>query len=111
MAVTLCRQVGKGAKLGATRRSVLGAGADRPISMVPTSYGIRSPTAPAPGNPLATTSMRQAMRRRVSRRISRLSTQTFPSESDLDERTVHNIFETLNTFLRIGISLSWPPPT
>ena len=65
MAVTLYRQVGKG-RLAATRRSILGAGADRPISPVPTSYGIRWLTVPVPGKPLATTSMRQSRRRSAS---------------------------------------------
>ena len=62
MAVTLYRQVVKG-KARPTRRSILGAGADRPISPVPTPYGIRWLTVPVPGRPLATTSMRQSRRR------------------------------------------------
>jgi hypothetical protein len=67
------------AKLGAIRRSILDVGADRPIWPVPTSCGIRSATAPVPGIPLATTSMRQSTRRRGSKHISKLSTQRFRS--------------------------------
>jgi hypothetical protein len=79
MAVTLYRQVGKG-KARRYQKVNLGRGR-RPTNLtgLPTSYGIRSPTAPVHGNQLATTSTRQSTRRRGSRHISRLSTQTFRS--------------------------------
>jgi hypothetical protein len=177
MAVTLYRQVGKG-KARATRRSILGAGADRPIFPVPISCGTRSLTAPVHGKRSATISMRRSSPVKASRHTSMLSTQTCPSftnrtmlvaqksptpfisgslsfscfraktsrararrrcgrtttasasfptslqnnlryldqidrkqllryvkflrkhDSDLDDRTVHNVFETLNTFLQ-----------
>jgi hypothetical protein len=167
------------AKPGVTRRSISDVGAAPPISPVPTSCAIRSPTAHVHGKRLATTSMRQSPLRSGSRHISKLwmpmswsfRTKTKPvgrksrtpcisgsrsfnffraktnrarakrhcertttrlgffldftaqqnlrfldqidrnqllryvkflreHESDLDDRTVHNIFETLNTFLR-----------
>jgi integrase len=86
-AIWQSHSIGRSAKaeLGAIRGSILGAGADRPISPVPTSCGIRSPTAPVHGSPLATTSMRQSRRRSASRRISKLSTQTSPVVQDQDE--------------------------
>ena len=44
----------------AIRRSISDVDADRPISLVPISYGIRTSTAPVHGKRLATTSMRRS---------------------------------------------------
>jgi hypothetical protein len=62
MAVTLYRQVGKG-KLDGIKSLTADVGADRPISLVPISYGTRSPTALVRGSMSATTLMRLSPRR------------------------------------------------
>ena len=74
MAVTLYRK-GKATALSG-RSEISDVGAAPPISPVPISCGIRTPTAPVLGKRLATTSILQLTPRSASRHISKLSMPT-----------------------------------